>query len=89
MWNGRFNIDYKWCKIGVSTKRTIMLIVVNGEPRNAPGGQTILELLHEMSLSPERVAVELNRVIVKRPEWGTAALEEGARLEIVQFVGGG
>ena len=66
-----------------------MEIVVNGEPRPAPAGQTISRLLADLRLAPERVAVELDRRIVKRDEWDSLALQPGAKLEIVQFVGGG
>jgi sulfur carrier protein len=64
-------------------------IVVNGEARQAPAGQTILGLLEELRLEPSRVAVELDRRIVRRAEWGALELAPGARLEVVQFVGGG
>jgi len=64
-------------------------IVVNGEPRNAPEGQTILGLLRELRIDPARVAVELDRRIVKQAQWDDTALSSGSRLEIVQFVGGG
>jgi thiamine biosynthesis protein ThiS len=64
-------------------------IVVNGETRRAPAGQTVLSLLEQLHLKPERVAVELDRRIVKRSDWATLELAHGARLEIVQFVGGG
>ncbi|SPE37467.1 Thiamine biosynthesis protein ThiS [Candidatus Sulfopaludibacter sp. SbA6] len=64
-------------------------IVVNGEPQAAPAGQTILGLLQHLHLDPARVAVEMDRRIVKQPRWGETVLESGARLEIVQFVGGG
>ncbi len=66
-----------------------MDIVVNGEPRNVAPGITILELLRELQLQPERVAVELDRRIVKQPQWAETALGPGAQVEIVQFVGGG
>jgi len=64
-------------------------IVVNGAVRHAPAGQTLLGLLRDLELEPSRVAVEMDRRIVKRTEWETLELEPGARLEIVQFVGGG
>ena len=64
-------------------------IVVNGEPRAAAEGQTILELLHQLELDPARVAVELDRRIVKQPLWAATQLRAGAQIEIVQFVGGG
>ena len=64
-------------------------ITVNGEPQTAPQGQTILGLLQHLQLDPERVAVELDRRIVKQPYWPETVLRTGAQLEIVQFVGGG
>jgi hypothetical protein len=64
-------------------------VIVNGENRNIPEGETILGLLRTLEISPERVAVELDRKIVKRGQWELTALRDGARLEIVQFVGGG
>ena len=64
-------------------------IVVNGEPRAIPPGQNVLELLRLLQLDPARVAVELDRRIVKQPHWRDTVLEAGAQVEIVQFVGGG
>jgi len=64
-------------------------IVVNGSERRVPEGQTLAELIRELAPDPERLAVELDRRIVKRAEWPATVLTEGARLEIVQFVGGG
>ena len=64
-------------------------IVVNGEPKSAAEGQTILGLLRQLEVNPARVAVELNRRIVKPAEWAATSLGPGAQLEIVQFVGGG
>ncbi|HTS63833.1 MAG TPA: sulfur carrier protein ThiS [Candidatus Acidoferrales bacterium] len=64
-------------------------ITVNGETRPAPEGQTILGLLEQLNLDPDRVAVELDRRIVKQPYWTETVLAPGAQIEIVQFVGGG
>jgi thiamine biosynthesis protein ThiS len=64
-------------------------IVVNGEPQSAPEGQTILGLLEQLRIDPARVAVELDRRIVKQPHWSGTTLGRGAQVEIVQFVGGG
>lgn len=66
-----------------------MEIVVNGEKRIAPEGQTILGLLRELGLEPTRVAVEFDRRIVKQVLWQETVLRPGSQLEIVQFVGGG
>jgi thiamine biosynthesis protein ThiS len=40
-------------------------------------------------MKPDRVAIELNREIVPRGQWSQTRLNEGDRLEIVHFVGGG
>jgi thiamine biosynthesis protein ThiS len=64
-------------------------IVVNGESRTVPQGQTILGLIRDLGLEPARVAVELDRAIVKQPRWEETILPQDARIEIVQFVGGG
>jgi thiamine biosynthesis protein ThiS len=64
-------------------------IRVNGEPREVPIGLTLLDLLRFLEVDPERVAVELNRKIVRQPEWSGTAVSDGAVIEIVQFVGGG
>lgn len=64
-------------------------IWINGESRSVPGGQTIRQLLEGLDLDPARVAVELDGRIVKPKDWAATLLQDGARLEIVQFVGGG
>ena len=64
-------------------------IVLNGQEQSVAEGQTVLELLHGLDLDPARVAVELNRRIVKQPLWSETVVGAGAQIEIVQFVGGG
>lgn len=64
-------------------------IEVNGESREVRAGETIAGLVLTLALNPGRLAIELDRHIVKRAAWASTALPEGARLEIVQFVGGG
>jgi thiamine biosynthesis protein ThiS len=64
-------------------------IRVNGEEQAVPEGATILVLLNQLRLDPARVAVELDRRIVKQAHWTTTTLTAGSELEIVQFVGGG
>ncbi|MBV9505168.1 MAG: sulfur carrier protein ThiS [Acidobacteriia bacterium] len=62
---------------------------LNGEPHTSAEGQTILGLLRELDLDPSRVAIELNRRILKQPLWAETPLHSGAEIEIVRFVGGG
>jgi len=64
-------------------------ITINGEARSVAAQQTLLELLRALGLDPARVAVELDRRIVKQAQWSGTVIEAGAQIEIVQFVGGG
>lgn len=67
---------------------TMLSLTVNGEPRRT-GAATIAELVLELELAPEKVAVERNGEIVPRSTLGEAGLADGDVLEIVHFVGGG
>lgn len=64
-------------------------VLVNGEPREVARGASLLELLGGLDLDPRVVVVEHNRQIVRRPGLGTVVLQEGDRVELVHFVGGG
>jgi sulfur carrier protein len=64
-------------------------IVVNGHLRRVPEGLNVERLLAFLEIDASRVAVELNREIVRKPEWSSAAIASGANVEIVWFVGGG
>jgi thiazole synthase len=63
-------------------------ITLNGAPHRSAAA-TIAELVRELELAPEKVAVERNGEIVPRSTLTEAALAEGDKLEIVHFVGGG
>lgn len=63
-------------------------ITLNGAPHRS-GADTIADLVRELELVPEKVAVERNGAIVPRSTLGEAPLAEGDVLEIVHFVGGG
>jgi thiamine biosynthesis protein ThiS len=67
----------------------VIAIVLNGEPKEIAPGQSVLDLLKSLNLPMERLAVEHNLKIVKRDRWNSQALEDGDKVEIVQFVGGG
>ncbi len=66
-----------------------MQVQINGEFRELREGQTLNELIAELALTPERLAIELNRQVVRRAQWTEIVLREGDRIEIVHFVGGG
>ncbi|HVJ06363.1 MAG TPA: sulfur carrier protein ThiS [Candidatus Saccharimonadales bacterium] len=65
-----------------------MRLVINGDERNFTAAR-LDSLIEELGMKGDRVAVELNRDIVPRANWGTTELHDNDRLEIVHFVGGG
>ena len=66
-----------------------MQITVNGEAREVPAGATISTLLELLALPGTRVAVESNKVLVRRLQHTTHLLQDGDEVEIVTLVGGG
>jgi sulfur carrier protein len=67
-----------------------MNLIINGEPREFPGPSFGLSaLVEKLGMKADRVAIELNREIVRREQWASVSLKDGDRLEIVHFVGGG
>ena len=69
--------------------RRVMHIQVNGEARMTRDGATVDDLLRELQVRPDRVAVELNLEILDRQEFERRGLREGDRIEIISFMGGG
>lgn len=66
-----------------------MMIRLNGEDRKVPPGTTIAGLLADLGVSRDRVAVEVDREIVRRADWEGTSLYPGVVVEVVHFVGGG
>ena len=64
-------------------------IRLNGQPRQIPAGLNLPALLQHLEIHADRVAVELNRQIVRKPDWDASRIEAGAEVEVVHFVGGG
>jgi sulfur carrier protein len=65
-----------------------MTVTVNGQERDVPDGTTVRALIERFKLSPEKVAVELNRRLLRTEKYETQ-LNSGDEVEIVTFVGGG
>jgi thiamine biosynthesis protein ThiS len=66
-----------------------MQLVINGEVTEVPAAISLAGLVEHLQLQGDRVAVELNRQIVRRDYWASTPLRDKDRLEIVHFVGGG
>ena len=66
-----------------------MNIIVNGEAREFKSESTLLEILNELSLEGKVMAAAVNMDIVKQDSWNTYKLNDGDKLELLDFVGGG
>lgn len=66
-----------------------MQIKVNGEMREMAEGSTMLDLIRSLGLEERVMASALNVEIVKQDAWGSAVLQEGDTIELLDFVGGG
>jgi thiamine biosynthesis protein ThiS len=64
-------------------------VTVNGEPRTLAPGATVADLVTGLGLGPRRIAVEVNRAVVPRAEYGRTPLADGDAVEVIHFVGGG
>lgn len=66
-----------------------MKLEINGESREIPPVSNVRELLQLLGIAEGRVAVEVNRKIIRRTDWESTPISNLDRVEIVQFVGGG
>jgi thiamine biosynthesis protein ThiS len=66
-----------------------MKVFINGETREIESSLNLRELLRRFDLPSERVAVELNREVVRKKDWETIEIKDADKIEIVHFVGGG
>jgi len=65
-----------------------MNLTVNGQPKTVDEGTTLRALVEQFKLSPEKVAIELNRRLARSDKYDLP-LKDGDEVEIVTFVGGG
>jgi thiamine biosynthesis protein ThiS len=72
-----------------SKGKALLNITLNGEKKEVPDGITVLGLLEFLNIRHQRVAVEMNEMIVKKDRYGEAVINDGDSLEVVSFMGGG
>ena len=68
--------------------RAVLEYCVGGRSHDVPEGTTVTALLQQSKLTPDKVAVEVNRRLVRSAKYDTP-LKAGDEVEIVTFVGGG
>jgi len=66
-----------------------MRVFVNGDEKDLNARTSLAELIEQLDLPAVRIAIELNREVVRRSDWGGTMLKDEDRIEIVHFVGGG
>jgi sulfur carrier protein len=66
-----------------------MKVFINGEIREIAGQTNLTELLEQFSMPQERIAVELNKEVVRKKDWETITINDDDKIEIIHFVGGG
>ncbi|HNZ98287.1 sulfur carrier protein ThiS [Ruminococcus sp.] len=64
------------------------MVKINGELLEKDG-KTVTEMLSDMEISGQRVAVEINEEIVPKVKYDETILKDGDHVEVVRFVGGG
>lgn len=69
-----------------------LTLILNGQPRTFEAlspSATLDQLIAELGLRDDRVAIEHNGKLAVRAAWAQTILNAGDRLEVVHFVGGG
>ncbi len=64
-------------------------INLNGKSISVPSDTTISKLIKKFKAQPNKIAIELNRKIIKKKNIKKIYLKNKDSLEIVHFIGGG
>ncbi len=66
-----------------------MNIYLNGEQREIANGTTLGELLAQLEMTQQRIAVEINLNIIPRSQYAETLLQADDKVELVRAIGGG
>lgn len=66
-----------------------MTIIVNGETQEYAQDLTLLEMMKELDIVDKVMAAAVNMNIVKQDIWESHKLNDGDKVELLDFVGGG
>ena len=66
-----------------------MLITINGEPREVSDDTNLLDLILDLGVKPEMIAVQHNEDIVDRKDFDQVVLQDDDVVELIRIVGGG
>ena len=66
-----------------------MKIIINGEEKEIEEGISLSNLLEQLHIKDKVMAAAINMEIVKKEQWSSYTPQEGDKLELLEFVGGG
>ncbi len=66
-----------------------MKITINGEEREISEGTTLQKLIEQLGLEDKVMAAAVNMEVVKQQKWSETILQDGDKIELLDFVGGG
>jgi thiamine biosynthesis protein ThiS len=64
-------------------------IILNGENKQVESNILLSNLLLDLNLSADKIAVEINKNVVRKKDWQSININEADKIEIIHFVGGG
>ena len=64
-------------------------IILNGEERTIDQGTTLSQIVDELELDLEKIAIEKDLEVINQNNYANTVLNEGCNVEIVHFIGGG
>lgn len=64
-------------------------IMLNGEAHSLPAGHNVQQLVDQLGLTGQALAVAVNRQVVPRAAWQQKVFQANDRVEVVRAIGGG
>jgi sulfur carrier protein len=68
---------------------SLINIVLNGENKQVEAGMFLSNLLLSLNLSADKIAVEINKNVVRKKDWDSININDADKIEVIHFVGGG
>jgi thiamine biosynthesis protein ThiS len=66
-----------------------MRVEINGKTQEIPRELNLNELLEYLSMPSRLLAIELNKEVIRRKDWGDIKVKDSDVIEVIHFVGGG
>lgn len=67
----------------------MITLIVNGKQIQLDDPTNLVKYLESLEVNPSSIAVAIDGTVLRREEWATVTLADGAHVEIVRAVGGG